>query len=119
MPSSKVLIVAICSHRKHPGGQPVYGSEQALGSMVPDIRSELFEKRKDALKALKGAKRSGIPVKDYELNAKIEGEARDFGGRMDAPWLPAIQRYEGASMWPWQQTLTNAWRWCAIVRTIC
>ena len=73
MPSSKVLIVAICSHRKHPGGQPVCGSEQALGSMVPDIRSELFEKRKDALKALKGAKRSGIPVKDYELNAKIEG----------------------------------------------
>ena len=97
-PSSKVLFLTNCSLTKAGGGSAEYDESQAITSALPDpLGARLLERRASVFQLVKNDTNfdwQGTPVSELEFNRELS-RGKDLGGRHDAVYLPALDRYEG------------------------
>jgi len=93
---SSILIVTICSDHKQPGGYTGYDPAPLLKAWTNSEKQDLLARRKRALQLLRTTPeiRDGRMVKDIACNKALQ-DGGDFGGVAEAPYLPALQRYDG------------------------
>lgn len=98
-PSSKILILTICSFTKTSGGNPNYSEQDAIISRLPQrTRSTLLQKRGDVwylVKLSDGIDWQGTPASELEFNRNLV-QGVDLGGHDKlAEYWPALRRYDG------------------------
>lgn len=97
-PTSKVLIITICSFTKKEGGTHGYDYDASLlKSLRNNAREKLVERRREVFEQLwKGEFLSqGISAKELEYNKTLQ-LGHDFGGSKSVGrYLPALARYSG------------------------
>lgn len=97
-PTSKALILTICSFTKKRGGSENYDYDTTIfNSLRNNAREKLLNKRNEVFNCLwKGEFLSqGISAKELEYNKTLQ-LGQDFGGSEDVgQYLPALARYNG------------------------
>jgi hypothetical protein len=98
-PSSKILILAICSLNKQPGGAGEYAMQDSIASRLPvDITDGLIKTRRRIKQEIIQANTidwQGVRVAELAFNRNLL-DGPDFGGHEgSAQYLPALYRYDG------------------------
>jgi mRNA-degrading endonuclease RelE of RelBE toxin-antitoxin system len=98
-PSSKILILTICSFTKTAGGVDEYNVQDAIVSRLSQkAKSVLLQSRADVWYLLKLSDRidwQGVPASELAFNQGLV-QGIDLGGHdKPARYLPALQRYDG------------------------
>lgn len=91
------LFLSICSSTKAGGGSPDYDEGTTLAaSLSAKLADALLDRRRQALQLVRDGdfQSHDVRVSEHAHNRELRA-GRDFGGRRNAAYLPAVQRYRG------------------------
>ena len=92
-----VLFVTACSLTKAPGGIATFDQGGTISSVAPRHAERLAARRDEVRELVKNGETAdwqGVPLKDLDYNRDLV-KSTEFGGRKDAVYMPALDRYEG------------------------
>lgn len=92
-----VLFVTTCSLTKAAGGTGTFDPESVVAATAPRHAESLAARREEVRELVKGANPAdwqGVPLKDLDYNRGLV-KGVEFGGRKDAVYMPALDRYQG------------------------
>ena len=92
-----VLFVTTCSLTKAVGGTGAFDPETTVSGSAPRHAELLAARREEVRKLVKGGNAAdwqGVPLKDLDYNRGLV-KGVEFGGRKNAVYMPALDRYQG------------------------
>jgi mRNA-degrading endonuclease RelE of RelBE toxin-antitoxin system/cytoplasmic iron level regulating protein YaaA (DUF328/UPF0246 family) len=83
-------------HKKKGGKKEYFEKGAIFPKLKPNTRETLLELRHEAFNILMSGeiRWQGIPTNQLDFNKEL-ARGKDFGGQLDARYLPALDRYEG------------------------
>ena len=92
-----VLFVTACSLTKATGGATTFEQGASIASVAPRHSDRLAARRDEVRELVKNGETAdwqGVRLKDLDYNLAL-AKGREFGGRKEAAYMPALDRYEG------------------------
>ena len=92
-----VLFVSACSLTKATGGTATFDPEATISAVAPRHAERLAARREEVRELVKNGETAdwqGVALKELDYNRELV-KGTEFGGRRDAAYLPALDRYEG------------------------
>ena len=91
-----VLFVTACSLTKAAGGAGVFDGTATIASTAPREADRLMARRDQVRELVKSGEAvwQEVPLRDLDYNRRL-AKGFEFGGRKNADYLPAVERYQG------------------------
>ena len=91
------LFVTVCSLTKATGGTTAYNQNKSITTMATKDAERLATRRDEVRELVKSDEAvdwQGVQLKDLDYNLRLV-KGHEFGGRRDAAYMPALDRYQG------------------------